>query len=137
MSESGHNRKCTDRAEVFSFGRKRTCPDRGEGGCDGASGWSCLQPGSRLRCGGRFRGPLRDRRLDQPADAARVRSAVQVADGGACREQAGHRTVAADEDRAIAVDRDAAHGVGDAAQSGIAKNGAVRRRAVILRSMLS
>jgi len=47
--------------------------------------------GSRLRCGNRFRGTQRDRRLDQPADVARVRSAVQAADGGACREQAGHR----------------------------------------------
>jgi Cys-rich four helix bundle protein (predicted Tat secretion target) len=47
-----------------------------------------LQPGSRLRCGNRFCGTQRDRCLDQPADVARVRSAVQPTDGGPCREQA-------------------------------------------------
>ena len=67
----------------------------------------------RLGRRNRFRGAQRDRCLDQSADVTGVRSAVQSSDGGARREQARHRRVAVVEDGAIAVDHDAAHGVGD------------------------
>jgi hypothetical protein len=85
---------------------------------------SRTMPGRRLGRGDLFRGAQRDRRLDQSADITSGRSAVQPTDGGACREQARHRRVALVEDGAVAVDHDAAHGVGD----GRADRNSIERR---------
>src|SRR5262245_17684887 len=72
----------------------------------------------------RLRGAQCDRRLDQSADVASVRSAVQPSDGGAGREQARHRRVVLVEDGAVAVDHDAAHGGGNGRAD---RHGIIRR----------
>src|SRR4029077_15106987 len=56
-----------DAASPAKADMQRTCAS--EGARDGAPA-GIFAAGSRLRCGNRFRGAQRDRRLDQPADVA-------------------------------------------------------------------
>src|SRR3954468_6813798 len=59
-----------------------------------------------------FRSDEPNDRLYQPADVTGMRTAIEAADRGACGEQARDRRAFGVEHTRLAVDHDAAHGVG-------------------------